>query len=60
MKKTRDKLVLNRETLRRLTEIVVGGASGPETGIVTPETASEPITDCTSTNAMVSACICAQ
>ena len=55
MKKTRnEKLTLHRETLR----ILVGGvAVDGGSGFVTPPTASEQ-DDCSTTNAMVSACIC--
>ena len=52
-KKRTERLTLHRETLR----ILVGGGAGFESAIVTPPTASEQ-DDCTTTNAMISACIC--
>lgn len=52
-KKRSEKLTLHRETLRAL----VGGLVDGGTGFVTPPTASEQ-DDCTTTNAMISACIC--
>jgi hypothetical protein len=59
MKKRTEKLTLHRETLRSLNAKLLGEAGGGTggTGFVTPPTASQ-YDDCTTTNAMISACIC--